>query len=164
MATSGLKGLRAYLPSSMLREVGGQLDVASRLQLLWQAHVPPPLAGHVRPTGYANGRLSVRVDASVWASRLRQQKQRVMQRLRRDPFLQQLQDIQVRVKPPGDVPRIAISKPRRTHRRLSQGAARLLHSLAKEVRDPALRAALERLGASAEAMMGREPISKKTRN
>jgi len=136
----------------MLREVGEQLDIASRLQLLWQAYVPPPLAGHVHPTGYAHGQLQVRVDSPVWANRLRQQKQQLMQRLRRDPYLQKLQDIQVRVKPPSyaPAPQIVTPKPRTTRRRLSKGTARLLHSLAEGIDDPALRAALERLGENAE--------------
>ena len=122
-----------------------------RLSALWHTLMPEPLAGHTRPVAYARGQLTLHAESAAWASRVRQQKQALCERLRREPFFASLVDINVRIVPPGAAEVFRpISKKNRTAR-FSPGAIELLRSTARSTRDPALAAALDRLVRTAAA-------------
>ncbi|MBI3900212.1 MAG: DUF721 domain-containing protein [Gammaproteobacteria bacterium] len=156
--SSGLKRLRAYLPSGLANTLSRHADVASKLRHLWQTHVPEPLASHAHPVRYEAGVLYVHVDTPAWASRLRQQQTSVATSLRRDAMARELVEIRVRVVPLEQaIPRTART-PARTSR-LTTAAASQIDRTADGINDPELRAALKRLADRA----ARSPSSKRGR-
>lgn len=147
---SGPRDIGSFLPPALARRLSAYLDEESRLLAAWQLAVRPPLADHARPGNYSRGRLEVRVNSPAWASRLRQHQGELVRLMQAMPGLEGLRELLIRVVPKGQdrVPAAPASVPAA---RLAPGAAPLLDSLAADVTDPQLRAALQRLGATARA-------------
>lgn len=142
-----MKRLTAYIEKKFLRAVGEDV----RLSALWAGLAPSVLVRHVRPVGYAHGQLTLHTDSPVWASRVRHEQQAIRDRLRTDPYFQDLVKLTVRVTPVG-LHDVGLSPGRvaRT-KNFSANTAVFLGQVAKEESDPALRAALERLAKTAAA-------------
>jgi hypothetical protein len=143
---SGLKPLEAFVSSGVFTQIRQRHDWLQALQTAWQQHAGLPLASHTRPVSYHSGRLLVHADSSIWADRVRQQHQRLMQTLRQNPLLDGLMQVSVRVAPPEAAPQAAT----RRGVRLSAASAMLINTAATAIDDPDLRAALQRLGSRAE--------------
>lgn len=150
---TGLKRINAYLSRDFMRLVAEDI----RLSALWNALIPAPLVAHTRPLSYSNGHLALHADSAAWASRLKQQKHTLCQRLRRDPFFKGLADLSVRIAPPGADDISPPIRPAATTGQLSPRATALLRSMARTVRDPELRAAFERLARTAGATTNTDP-------
>lgn len=150
MKTTGPKRLHGYLTASVLKRLSGYLDEAARVRAAWQLCVPEPLVSHSQPISFTQGRLTVHVDTSAWASRLRQRQQETMQALRRHSWMKNLKQIQVRVHPSARPTGLSAAVDVR-HRpsQLEPHIARLVHKVADDIADPGLRTALQRLGADA---------------
>lgn len=147
--TKGMpRAIGGYIFSGIYKELGARLDEISRLRILWLGAVSAPLGDHTHPAHYARGRLTVHADTSAWASRLRQRQAEIIRQLRHEPFFKQLHELQVRVAPRASAPRPAAAErmPAAARSRVSPAAARLLHTAAERIGDPALRAALLRFG------------------
>lgn len=140
-----MKRLTAYIEKKFLRTVGEDV----RLSALWAGLAPASLVQHFRPVTYAHGHLTLHTDSPVWASRIRQQQEAVRQRLRADPYFQDLVKLTVRVVPTGTsdvgVPAGRGRKPKS----FSAATATLLDQTADGISDPELRAALGRLAKTA---------------
>ncbi len=104
------------------------------------------MAAHCEPTYYEDGRLTITVRSSAWASRLRQQQAELMQTLKQQSAFRELRDIKVRVQPTEQALLAVSTAPDVPPSRLSSNAARVVRDVAQTVNDPQLRAALERLG------------------
>lgn len=146
MTGTRLKNVGAYLPSEALDRITDRLD---SLPTRWKSHVSEPLASHSYPVNYADGRLSVRADTPVWASRLRQSQQEIMNQLRNDSFFTDLRELQVRVLPERSGVSMSgeIGEPRPPSR-IPEHAAQLIKSVADGITDPALRNSLARLASA----------------
>jgi hypothetical protein len=139
----GLKPLEAFVSSGVFTHIQQRRDWLQALQTTWQQDVGLPLASHTRPVSYRSGRLLVHADASIWADRVRQQQDRLMQTLRQHPLFEGLMQVSVRAVPPEGAPKQAV---KRQGARLSATSATLINSTATAIDDPELRAALQRLG------------------
>ena len=144
MAEKWLKSVGTYLPGGLLQAMQAHLDEGSRLDCLWRAALRDRLAEHTRPVRYVDGELYVRADTSAWASRLRMSQGELLQRLKREPYFKQLRALHVRVAPLDRIPPVSAPVARRT--RISASAAQCIRAAAAQIRDPGLRAALDRLG------------------
>jgi hypothetical protein len=147
MAGVGPRRIGAFLTSGLSRAVAEYLDETTRLQAVWHAHVPEPLASHGRPIRVAGGILTVHADTSVWANRLLQQQFTLLSCLVREPLLQHLTGLKIKVSPlpaAGSVPAPKAPPPSR-HPAFSGATGRLLRSVAAGIEHPALRAAMLRL-------------------
>jgi len=113
---------------------------------MWNDRIELPLAAHTHPTSYRAGRLVVHADSSVWADRLRQQQKYAMQTLRQDRFFEDLVELRVHVAPLSQTRPTASNRPQA---RLSEASTRVITAVAADIEDPALKAALERLGTRA---------------
>ena len=142
-----MKRLNAFIERKFLRAVGEDV----RLSALWAGLAPPHLVGHFRPVAYAHGQLTLHADSPVWASRLRHQQQAIRDRLKSDPYFQDLVKLTVRAVPHGIGDLGAPAVPRSQTKRFSSLTAALLGQVAQGEADPALRAALERLAKTAAA-------------
>lgn len=142
-----MKRLTAFIEKKFLRAVGEDV----RLSALWAGLAPSPLVSHVRPIAYAHGQLTLHADSPAWASRLRQQQQAIRDRLRTDPYFQDLAKLTVRIIPTGANDVSPTPGRRALAKTFSAGTATLLGQVADGESDPALRAALERLAKTAAA-------------
>lgn len=108
---------------------------------LWRQCVGEPIASHVRAVFYAEGRLLLHADSSVWCNKLLHQQPTLIRRLRQHAVFRDLTDLHVRVAPPlgRRAARVNTAAP------LSVQAAHTIASAADDIEDPALRAALNRL-------------------
>lgn len=138
----GLKPLEAFVSKGIFTHIQQRRDWLQTLQTAWQQHAGLPLASHTRPVSYRSGRLLVHADGSIWADRVRQQHERLMQTLSQDPIFEGLMQLSVRVAPPETAPRAV----KRRGVRLSATSATLIDNTATTIDDPELRAALQRLG------------------
>ncbi len=141
-----LKNICNYLSDHTFTRWSRERDTVHQLQSVWNDRTELPLAAHTHPTSYRAGRLVVHADSSVWANRLRHQQEHAMQTLRQDPFFEDLVELRVRVAP------LSPTRPTDSHRpqaRLSEASTRVIKAVAADIKDPALKAALERLGARA---------------
>ncbi len=141
-----LKNICNYLSDHVFTRWSRERATAHQLQSVWNDRIELPLAAHTHPTSYRVGRLVVQADSSVWAHRLRHQQEHAMQTLRQDPFFEDLVKLSIRVAP------LSQTRPTDSHRpqaRLSEASTRVIKAVAADIKDPALKAALERLGARA---------------
>ncbi len=151
MSQSDLKSVRNYLSDALFEKLSQRLDWTMRLERAWAKRVPPPLALYTRPLSYRAGCLLVVTAASLWASRLRQQRVRLITALRKDSLFSDLLELRVRVTPgvqsaDTETGKDVIAPPLG----LSSTNAELLRVLADDIEDPDLKAALRRLGAVTE--------------
>lgn len=142
-----MKRLNAFIEKKFLRAVGEDV----RLSALWAGLAPPDLVGHFRPVAYIHGQLTLHADSPVWASRLRHQQQAIRDRLKTDPYFQDLVKLTVRAVPRGGGDVGVPAVPRSRAKRFSTATARLLGQVAQGEADPTLRTALERLAKTAAA-------------
>ena len=141
-----LKNLCNYLSGHVFTRWSHERDIAHQLESVWNDRIELPLAAHTHPTSYRAGRLLVHADSSVWANRLRHQQIHAMQTLRQDRFFEGLVELRVRVAPPSET---SLTDSNRPQARLSEASTRVIKAVAADIKDPALKAALERLGARA---------------
>ncbi|MFP5348532.1 MAG: DciA family protein [Gammaproteobacteria bacterium] len=142
-----MKRLNAFIERKFLRAVGEDV----RLSALWAGLAPPDLVSHFRPVAYTHGQLTLHADSPVWASRLRHQQQAIRDRLKSDPYFQDLVKLTVRAVPHGAGDLGVPAVPRCQAKRFSRLTATLLGQVAQGETDPELRAALERLAKTAAA-------------
>lgn len=146
--SAGPRRLGACLPAPLRAALERHIDAGSRLEQAWRASVPEPLASRARPVRFEAGVLHVQVEASAWASRLRHQQPAFVARLARDPVFAGLTRIRVRVLPAAADPAAASAGASPGPSRLSAKAAETVARSAATIRDPGLRAALERLASA----------------
>ncbi|MFO8024128.1 DUF721 domain-containing protein [Thiohalophilus sp.] len=104
-----------------------------------------PLTDHCRIARYDSEQLVIQTDSPVWASRLRYYVPTLLQELKQNiPDLQGLKSIKIHVAPVTPAP---VEKPP-PQREISPAASRDIYAMAEAIEDPALRAALQRLGRS----------------
>ena len=141
-----LKKICNYLLGHVFTQWSHERDIARKLECAWNDRVSPPLSMHAHPASYRAGRLVVHTDSSLWANRLRYQQKHSMQTLRQHPFFVDLVELRVRVAPRSQAKPADSNQPQA---RLSEASTRVIKAVAEDIKDPALTAALERLGTSA---------------
>lgn len=136
----------ARAPAALLREVKplralfGEALRLDRLQQLLESQLQPAAREHCRVASWREGCLLLIVTDGHWATRLRYQQRRLQRQLEALEAFAGLTRIQFKVQPP--------PPPRHTPARtqpLSSNAADSIQAAADGIRDPKLRAALERL-------------------
>ncbi len=133
-----LKNLLRSCPS--LNSLGQTLSRQQQLLFRVQNALPAQMAPHCRAVALKRQHLIIFADSPVWASRFRYAARQLAAKLPRTG--PKIRDIRVAVHLEQGVPR----RPRRRPLTLSPANGRLLQAVAQEMDDPALRAALHRLG------------------
>ena len=113
----------------------------------WRAVAGDTVARHVAPVHYANGRLLLHADASIWLNKLRHEQQALIKQLRIHAPFAGVTELHVRVVPPS-VRRAASDAT--LPPRLTAQATYVLRSAAATTSDPALSAALLNLARPAK--------------
>jgi len=146
MTPRGPRSINALLPPALVKRLHEYLDESARLASMWHQCVQPPLAEHARPGSLRHGSLEIIADSPVWASRLRQHQMELLRRLRLLPGLEDVHEVRVRVVPAAPKTAARRAAPTRGESRIPRNVRAQLQGLAEDVSDPALRAALRRLG------------------
>ncbi|MEB2328382.1 MAG: DciA family protein [Pseudomonas sp.] len=123
-----------------LRALFGEARRIDRLQHLLESQLQPAAREHCRVASWCEGCLLLIVTDGHWATRLRYQQRRLLRQLQAIEEFAGLERIHFKVQPP---PPARHQPPRTTP--LSACAADNIHATAEGIRDPRLRAALERL-------------------
>ena len=132
--------LHHYLPDDILMKLKAKKEQSQYLQQAWQDQIGDELATHTQAISYENGILKVQAESAAWASRLRQQGMQIVRQLRQRPAFRMIKKIQLRVVP-GDNPAVkASNRSNRAH--LSEQSRELIGSVAEEINDPGLKAAM----------------------
>ncbi|MFQ6023499.1 MAG: DciA family protein [Acidiferrobacterales bacterium] len=147
MSPTDLKTLRSYLSAAMFEKLSRQQERTRELEQAWGRRVPAPLALYTRPVSYRSGRLLVQAASSLWASRLREQRERLIAALRQEPVFNGLGELWVRVASLGESVDTEKKHVKGPKRRLSAASAALIRALAEHIADPGLKSALRRLAA-----------------
>lgn len=102
--------------------------------------LPADAAAHVQVVRWGDGQLTVQVDSTAWATRLRYLSPQLLRQLQQLPEFTAAHRITLNIAPRA-VPAAAIAQP--CH--LSPASARIIDANAETIVDPQLRAALKRL-------------------
>ena len=125
---------------STLKGLFRQARAIERMQSLVDSVMEPAAREHCRAASYQNGVLKLLVTDSQWATRLRYQQKRLIRQLQAYSEFATLTKIHCRIQPP------LVKKAPPVHKmQRSIVAAETLLETSRHVRDPNLRAALERL-------------------
>lgn len=125
---------------STLKGLFHQARAVERLQILVESVLEPAARQHCHVASYRDGLLRLLVADSQWATRLRYQQIRLIRQLQAYSEFATLTKIHCKVQPP----LVKKAPPVRKMPR-SEVAADNLTDTAGQIRDPALRSALERL-------------------
>ena len=106
--------------------------------------LPDDMKGHVMVGGYRNGRLTLITDRAVWLTWLRFERARLRHVFNALPGLDDILHLDFKVRPLRKTRLPTVQK-----RQLSEQAAALLTSCAKDIDNPSLQKALERLASHA---------------
>jgi hypothetical protein len=117
------------------------------LLTLWQRTAPTALKQICRPVTYHDNCLCLRVESSIWMSRVRQQQKSLIRHLRHTREFSSLGKIKLEVSP-RQVPHSQKTLDHH-HRKLSCSSKELLLDTAAHLTDPELRLSLERLAKTA---------------
>ncbi|MES2820616.1 MAG: DciA family protein [Pseudomonadota bacterium] len=129
-----------------LKALFGEAQRLARLQLMLESQLQPAAREHCRVASWREGCLLLIVTDGHWATRLRYQQKRLQRQLQELEMFATLTKIRFKVQPPTH-PTPASSP----LRELSPTAAGSLQATAEGIRDPQLRAALERLASHVKA-------------
>jgi len=145
MSFFGAKKIGSLITPLTLRELGMPPDIARlpEIAFVWGEAAGPDLAAHVHPIRYIDGKLVLRASSPVWVSKVRHSHETLTRALRTQPLFRELIGLEVRAAPL-DLGR----RKQATHRAqaISPGTRKLLKSVAGDIEDAELRAALIRLG------------------
>lgn len=146
-----VKRFRAQSMSTLLSgngELSGLMRMAALIELAQQElrqHLPEEIRPHVFVGGYRQGRLTLITDRAVWLTWLRYEQARLLMILQRRPEFEAVLGFHFKVRPV----RPPKPSPRYT-RQLPAHAADELSCCARDVDNPRLKQALERLASHAE--------------
>lgn len=146
MSDRSARKLASYFSSETLFSLGMPRDMQAlpQVSVAWAVTVGEPLVLHVIPLRYSEGCLSLQADSSLWASKIRHEQQLLIEQLRANPVLRQLNQLKVRIAPLQRERVKPVRKP--TLHRPSAQTLTLLEQVADDITDPGLRNALMRLG------------------
>lgn len=133
-----LQGKKNHL-HSLLRTANQLITYQTLIQQL----LPEPLARHCYVAGYHTSVLTLIVDSSAWAHRLRFFLPELQDRLKRTADFRTLTEIRYKVDP--SWLRTKQHLPKQSPLTLSTNSAQLVKATAENIADPALREALLRL-------------------
>ncbi len=102
--------------------------------------LPADAASHVQVVHWSDGQLTVQVDSTAWATRLRYLSPQLLRQLQQLPEFTAAHRIALNIAPAA-TPAVTIAQP--FH--LSPAGARIIDANAETIADPQLRAALKRL-------------------
>lgn len=144
MRPDGDTSLYHYLPADILMKLKAKTEQSQHLQQVWQDQIGDEFAAHTQAVTYENGILKVQAESAAWASRLRQQGSQLVRLLRRHPAFQAIKKIQLRVAPNDEMAIKPSMSSSRAH--LSEQSCKLIGTVAEEIKDPELKAAMLNLG------------------
>lgn len=145
MSLHGARRLGSLINARTLRELGMPADVARLAEIVsaWAEAVGPALAAHVQPIRFVGGKLVLRASSAVWVSRVRHSHETLLKSVRQHALFSEATGFEVRAAPLERLRERARTRPQRS---MSAETGKLLDSVAQDVADPDLRAALQRLG------------------
>lgn len=147
-----VKRFRAQSMNRLLEgkgELSGLMRMAKLIdhaQQLLRQQLPEEVREHVFVGGYRNGKLTLITDRAVWLTWLRYEQPRLLALLQQQREFEAVLGFTLKVRPIRP-PKVLPRQPRT----LTANAADELSSCARDVDNPRLKSALERLAAHAEA-------------
>ena len=129
-----------------LKALFGEAQRLARLQQLVESQLQPAAREHCHVAAWREQCLLLIVTDGHWATRLRYQQKRLQRQLQAFEEFATLTKILFKVQPP-----TTQRTPQSAVRQLSSSAAESLHETAEGIRDPRLKAALERLAGHGKA-------------
>lgn len=144
MSFHGAKRIGNLITPLTLRELGMPPDIARlpEIAAAWGEAAGPDLSAHVHPIRYTDGKLVLRASSAVWVSKVRHSHETLTRALRAQPLFKELIGLEVRAAP------LDLGRRKQSVQRaeaLSADTRKLLESVAGDIADPELRAALARL-------------------
>ena len=144
MGFHGAKRIGNLITPLTLRELGMPSDIARlpEIAAAWGEAAGPDLSAHVHPIRYTDSKLVLRASSAVWVSKIRHSHETLTRALRTRPLFKELIGLEVRAAP------LDLGRRKQTVQRaqaLSTDTRKLLESVAGDIADPELRAALARL-------------------
>jgi hypothetical protein len=148
MGFFGAKRIGSLITPLTLRELGMPPDIARlpEIAAAWGEAAGPELAAHVHPIRYTDGKLVLRAASAVWVSKVRHSHESLTRMLRAQTLFKDLTGLEVRAAP---LDRGRQKKSAQREQNLSADTRKLLESVAGDIADPELRAALTRLSRKA---------------
>jgi hypothetical protein len=148
MSFTGAKRIGSLITPLTLRELGMPPDIARlpEIAAVWGEAAGPDLAAHVHPIRYIDGKLVLRASSAVWVSKVRHSHETLTRSLRVQTLFKDLKGLEVRAAP---LARGRQKKSAPCEQNLSAETRKLLESVAGDIADPELRAALTRLSRKA---------------
>ena len=145
MGFHGAKRIGNLITPLTLRELGMPSDIARlpEIAAAWGEAAGTDLSAHVHPIRYTDGKLVLRASSAVWVSKVRHSHETLTRALRAQPLFKELIGLEVRAAP------LDLGRRKQSVQRaqaLSTDTRKLLESVAGDIADPELRAALTRLG------------------
>jgi len=137
-----------YLPDDILMKLKVKMEQSQRLQQAWRDQIGDELATHTQAVSYEDGILKIQAESAAWASRLRQQGMQIVRQLRQRPAFRMIKKIQLRVMP-DDNPAVKTSN-RSNRAHLSEQSRELIGTVAEEINDPGLKAAMLNLSKTSD--------------
>jgi hypothetical protein len=144
MSSHGARRIGNLISPLTLRELGMPPDIARlpEIAAAWGEAAGPDLSAHVHPIRYTDGKLVLRASSAVWVSKIRHSHDTLTRALRTQPLFKDLIGLEVRAAPL-DLGRR--KQPVQRAQAISTDTRKLLESVAGDIADPELRAALTRL-------------------
>lgn len=130
------------------------------VRALWQQLVGEAAASHSEPVDLDRGILTVWVDSSLWATKLRHQGPSIVTKLNSHQRGLRVDSLSVRVIPSS----IETNNKHQSHHHADQQTADLLSSVARSLDDAALRTSMARLSQALKDPSAKTPSTKKPQN
>lgn len=144
MGSYGARRIGNLITPLTLRELGMPPDIARlpEIAAAWGEAAGPDLSAHVHPIRYTDGKLVLRASSAVWVSKIRHSHDTLTRALRAQILFKELIGLEVRAAP------LDLGRRKQSVQRaqaISSDTRKLLESVAGDIADPELRAALTRL-------------------
>jgi hypothetical protein len=130
------------LAKSQYQRLMAQAGHIQKLKQQFKQALRPALSPHCELLSIHERVLTISVDSSVWASRLRYEQQRILSKLQANPEFPEIASLSVKIAKPKRIKPVA---KKRQANRPSEDSIATMSELAQKVDDPKLKKALQRL-------------------
>ena len=118
-----------------------QAQLLRSFELALQPLLGSTLAAHCRVAGWDGNQLTLWADSAIWATKVRYNSPYYIENLAKNSRLPRVAQVQIKVRPP----QLVVAKPLPGPKRYAFHTAMTMQEAAREINDPGLRSALERL-------------------
>lgn len=141
-----MRRLNAYFTQNKLGRLAQGCEALTGLLQAWREAAPEALARQAVPLRYEQGVLHLALSSAAWGSRVRHQQGQLLQQLARHSLFADIQRLHLTVTPRHNRPAMAgKDASKRSGPILSTNSSTVISGAANSIKDPALKAAMQRL-------------------